>query len=367
MLSDPVKDVSKCQYPPKGIQSDAVELEVGRKVNMPGPATFPLWPGQTARAIDGHHLRYNQYLIVRVYDEQQAKQNWQSAVVKRQVSQSATTTVGEDSSQGESGVNTTTQSAAPPAPKNGEEVPEFTMGQLMLVKGTDVSFYIPPTGIEVVPEQGDTFVRKAVTLERLEYCVLLDENGEKRYMRGPAVVFPTPTEKFVESDKDRNRKFCAIELSEISGLYIKVIAGYSEGGKTYKVGEELFITGKEQAIYFPRPEHSIIDYDSIKGTKKVHHAIAVPAGEGRYVLDRNKGTVDLIRGPKMFLPDPRTQVVVLRILDPHTVDLLYPGNKEALAINARYQEMSDGLSSGEYLKSAESSHASNLAETARAR
>ena len=30
---------------------------------------------------------------------------------------------------------------------------------------------------------------EAVTLERLEYCILLDEDGNKRYIRGPAVVF----------------------------------------------------------------------------------------------------------------------------------------------------------------------------------
>jgi hypothetical protein len=41
-------------------------------------------------------------------------------------------------------------------------------------------------------------VRDAVTLERLEYCILLDENGNKRFIQGPAVVFPAPTETFVE-------------------------------------------------------------------------------------------------------------------------------------------------------------------------
>lgn len=353
VLSNPVKD-AKSQHPSKGTSSEAVDLEVGRKVNVPGPATFPLWPGQTARAIEGHHLRHNQYLIVRVYDELQARQNWKSAVVKPQVTQPSAQTEGTQPSEGSG--TPVVQSTQSPVSATAEEAPAFTMGQLMLVKGTEVSFYIPPTGIEVVPEQGDKFVREAVTLERLEYCILLDENGEKRYMQGPAVVFPKPTEKFVESE-DRNRKFRAIELNEHSGLYIKVIAEYSEGTRTYKVGEELFITGKEQAIYFPRPEHSIIEY----GTKKVHYAIAVPAGEGRYVLDRDKGTVDLIRGPKMFLPDPRTQVVVLRILDPHTVDLLYPGNKEALEVNARYREMSAGLSPGEHLPSAESARSSLVA------
>jgi len=358
VLSNPAGDGTK--HPGKGIASDAMDLEVGRKVNIPGPATFPLWPGQTARAIDGHHLRHNQYLIVRVYDEQQARQNWRSAVVKPQVAKPATPPSGEETGQTDVNVQTDTgSSSATPSPITTEDAPAFTMGQLIIVKGTDVSFYIPPTGIEVVPEQGDKFVREAVTLERLEYCILLDENGEKRYMQGPAVVFPRPTEKFVESE-ERIRKFRAIELNEQSGLYIKVIAEYSENGTTHKVGDELFITGAEQAIYFPRPEHSIIEYDG----RQKYHAIAVPAGEGRYVLDRKKGTVDLVKGPRMFLPDPRMQVVVRRILDSAIVQLLYPGNTKAIQVNDQLRQLSEGLSVGEHLESREATRAALLASSA---
>ena len=33
---------------------------------------FALWLGQLARVMQGHHLRSNQYLVVRVYDEAEA-------------------------------------------------------------------------------------------------------------------------------------------------------------------------------------------------------------------------------------------------------------------------------------------------------
>lgn len=332
VLSNPaLPSGGEMDYPPEGTSTDAVKLEVGRQVNVPGPTSFPLWPGQSATTIDGHHLRHNQYLVVRVYDLHQAQANWQDAVVAPQV--------GTDV-----------------APTHETMTRPSGMGQLIVVQGTEVSFYIPPTGIEVVPEAGiaktgtsvgtpgsEVFVREAVTLERLEYCILLDENGEKRYVEGPDVVFPQPTEQFVQ--KDGLRKFKAIELNPHSGLFIKVIAEHAEGGKTFAVGEELFITGSEKAIYFPRAEHSIIMY----GDKRVHHAIAIPAGEGRYVLDRDKGTVDLVTGPKMFLPDPRKQVVVLRILDRHIVELYYPGNNEALEVNEHYAEISNRLDPGEHL------------------
>lgn len=348
--------VEPSRHPSKGTSTEATDLDIGRKVNLPGPTSFPLWPGQVAETIEGHHLRNNQYLIVRVYDEQQARQNWRSAVIAPQVSQQGQSSNSDDADT----ARQQQQDSQPVASSQSETMPTLTMGQLMVVKGTEVSFYIPPTGIEVVPDDEKNYVREAVTLERLEYCILLDENGEKRYVQGPAVVFPKPTEKFIEGSS-RLRKFRAIELSEHSGLYIKVITEYQEGegqsARVYRVGEELFIKGTEQAIYFPREEHSIIEY----GSTKVHYAIAIPAGEGRYVLDRNLGTVDLVRGPKMFLPDPRTQVVVRRILDRQTIELLYPGNQEALAVNRRYQELSANQVSGEHLLSDESTRAASLA------
>ncbi len=332
VLTNPAPDGT---HPEDAKNSDAVALEVGKRVIVPGPVTFPLWPGQTAQTIDGHHLRHNQYVLVRVYDEQQARENWASAVVAPQAS--------GDTSEG---VVVETDNV------HGDDL---TMGQLFIIPGTEVSFYMPSTGLEVVREEGGNtgvsigagnYVRNAVTLETLEYCVLLDENGKKRYVHGPAVVFPRPTESFKVNPQTGTRNFQAIELDERSGLYVKVIEAYTEhtGPKatdavTHPVGEELFITGIEQAIYFPRPEHSIITY----GDRRKHHAIAIPAGEGRYVLDRRTGEVNLRRGPAMFLPDPRHEVVVRRILDPHDVELMYPGNAEAQLVNRRYQEEADAL------------------------
>ena len=56
--------------------------------------------------------------------------------------------------------------------KNVFDVKEIKIGKLFIIKGTDVSFYIPPTGIEVVKDSNGEYIRNAVTLERLEYCIL---------------------------------------------------------------------------------------------------------------------------------------------------------------------------------------------------
>lgn len=101
ILENPLKDPSV--RPVKG-NNGAVELRVGRKVVVPGPATFPLWPGQRARVVEGHSLREDEYLIVRVVEP-----------------------TDED-----------------PRP----------IGTEFIVRGADTSFYLPRTGHEVVPRGG---------------------------------------------------------------------------------------------------------------------------------------------------------------------------------------------------------------------
>ena len=336
----------------------APELKTGRKINIPGPATFALWPGQVAKAVEGHQLKSNEYVVVRIYNVDEAEKNW---------------------------------------PKSVEKPTVVVPGQLLVIKGTELSFFIPPTGMEVVPDPitKTQYVRKAITLERLEYCILLDENGNKRYEIGPQVVFPTATEKFVTKKdgsatgqgdvaadpNERTVKFKAVELNDQMGLYIKVIADYQEEinhigtepgsfigrpvkqtseepeGKSskkekaapakqmyeYKVGDELFITGKVQRIYYPRAEHAIIEYGSEDGQfkRQRYYGIAIPKGEARYVLDKNTGKVELIKGEKIFLPDPRFQVIVRRVLDAKTVGLWYPGNQEALSYNEKLSELAE--------------------------
>lgn len=315
VLKNPAEGTAE-EHPEAGLAGKvAPGLEIGRKVNIPGPTMFALWPGQDAQYIRGHHLRSNQYLLVRVYNEEEARNNWTKAVVKR----AADSEVSEESSV-------------------TDDVPkDLTVGKLFVIKGTEVSFYIPPTGVGVVPEadnQGKLhYVRSALTLERLEYCILIDENGNKRYERGPAVVFPEPTEKFWTSSSTGGkdyRIFKPIELNEIQGIHVKVIADYTDSdGTLHKEGEELFITGTQQKIYFPRQEHAIIKYDG----RSKHYATAVPAGEARYLMDRKTGDIEVVEGPTMLLPNPIDSVIVRRVLSDQECRLWYPGNREALKYN----------------------------------
>ena len=294
------------KHPKPGANNLPEDVHIGRKVNVRGPVSFALYPGQMSKVIKGHALRSNQYLLARVYEAEEASK---SAGEMRDT---------------EGNVIENTQE-------------KYVNGQILVIKGTEVSFYIPPTGIEVIPKDNDDrkgYVREAVTLERLEYCILKDEDGNKRYVHGPEVVFPKPTETFVTSPKG-GFIFRAVELSKISGIYVKVIAEYKdEDGKVHPVGEELFITGNDQMIYYPRPEHAIISYDN----KMMHHAIAIPEGEGRYIMNRMTGEIKTVKGPAMYLPDPRTEVVVKRKLTENQCRLWYPGNDAVLQYNIGLNE-----------------------------
>ena len=301
VLKNPAKDST---HPDAAKAMNSPELNIGKKINVAGPCSFSLYPGQMAKVIQGHRLRSNQYLIARVYDADAA-------------SKSVATIVDAEGKE----VETTTA--------------KYFVGQLLVIKGTEVSFYMPPTGIEVIADNGE-YVRDAVTLERLEYVILKDESGSKRYVSGPSVVFPEPTETFVESGNKRGGViFRALELSPISGIYVKVIADYEDETGKHKTGEELFITGNDQMIYYPRPEHALIQYDG----KYMHHAIAIPEGEGRYVLNRLTGEIKTVTGPAMYLPDPRTEVVVKRKLSKRECELFYPGNREVLEYNQGLSEI----------------------------
>lgn len=300
----------KGDHPPPGGVYPAPELEMGRTINVMGPCTFPLWPGQTFKLVQGHHLRSNQYLLIRIYNEDEARKNWGSGVIKP---------AGEGGAGGGGGL--------------GKVPSDLTVGRLFIIKGTDVSFYIPPTGVAVVADENSQHVRDALTLERLEYCILVEQNGKKRYERGPQVVFPEPTESFIS--KENQRKYRALELNEIQGLHIKVIAPYEENGRKFKEGDEIFITGKETAIYFPREEHSIVRYDG----RDKHFAVAVPAGEGRYVMNRKTGEIRMTRGPAMLLPNPVDEVIVRRVLTEKECATWYPGNEEAAAYNRSLRQL----------------------------
>ena len=105
--------VANDKHPKPGTSNVAPDdILVGEKVNITGPVSFALYPGQMAKVIRGHRLRSNQYLLARVYNAE---------------------------ADGGAATVVTIDDAAAPVDK-----PEhYVTGQLIIIKGTKVSFYIP--------------------------------------------------------------------------------------------------------------------------------------------------------------------------------------------------------------------------------
>jgi regulator of protease activity HflC (stomatin/prohibitin superfamily) len=195
----------------------AVELQVGRKVVVPGPAQFPLWPGQRARVIDGHPLREDEYLVVRYYDR-----------------------VDDD-----------------PHP----------IGAEIVVRGSDVSFYVPRTGLEVVPAE-----------------II---GGNCLYVR-KATRFPRP-----------------------GGLHVRVTkplvapADHALPEGTYAAGTDVFLADRD-GYFFPDEHVEVIG---------LVQPIPIAEKEGIYVRARATGRIATITGPANYLVDPTREELIPRALD----------------------------------------------------
>jgi hypothetical protein len=209
--------------PVKGNNS-SIDLLAGRKVVVSGPATFPLWPGQKAKVIGGHELREDEYLVARVYD----------------------------------------------AVAGAGDVP---IGTERIIKGSETSFYVPPTGIEVVP-----------------------------------------------TDKGYVRK--ARRLRKNSGLHVRVVKAFvaAEGDQlpvgSYAAGQDVFLEDRE-GFFFPTETLEVVGEVS---------AVPIAEKEGIYVRELESGKITTVVGPVNYLPDPTRVEVVDRFLDEATA-ILY-GIKE---------------------------------------
>ena len=261
VLENPAKDATV--KPVKGNNS-AVELLVGRRVVVPGPATFPLWPGQKARVVAGHELSEDQYLRLRVYDRVE----------------------GDGAG--------------------------LVVGTERIIKGNEVSFFIPRTGLEVMPDDKGNYVRNAVTLLDGQYCVLRGPRGRRRYERGPAVVFPEAWEEFLV--KNGVRVFAAWPLKRDRGLHVRVLQGFEakEGEQVpagrYEAGQELFVHARE-GYFFPSEALEVLGEVA---------AVQLAAKEAVYLRDLQTGAVRTVEGPLALLPDPTQVERVTRVVEPET-------------------------------------------------
>jgi major vault protein len=120
-------------------RNESRPLRNGTRAMIPGPCSFYLRPGQRVDVRDAHELASNQYLVVKVYGEVES-----SAPYFQVTARSATITRATAESPIEPGA----KEPAAEEPRLGA----LKRGQLIVIRGLDTQFYIPPTGVDIVPD-----------------------------------------------------------------------------------------------------------------------------------------------------------------------------------------------------------------------
>ncbi len=121
----------------KNGRNESRPLRNGTRSMIPGPCYFYLRPGQRADVRDAHELASNQYLVVKVYGEVDKNAPFYEVTAR---SAAITRATAENLDE----QPTTTA-------ENLEPVP-LKRGQLIVIRGLDTQFYIPPTGVDIVPD-----------------------------------------------------------------------------------------------------------------------------------------------------------------------------------------------------------------------
>ncbi|MDF1660744.1 MAG: hypothetical protein P1V97_03175 [Planctomycetota bacterium] len=115
-------------------RNESRPLKNGTRKMIPGPCSFWLRPGQRCEVRDAHELGSSQYLVVKVYGEVDNEAPYYNITAKSAAIRETTDdTDAEQLSDVDSGI-------------------ELTRGQLIVIRGLDTQFYIPPTGLDIVPD-----------------------------------------------------------------------------------------------------------------------------------------------------------------------------------------------------------------------
>ncbi len=119
-------------------RNESKQLRNGTRDMIAGPCCFYLRPGQRAEVRDAHELASNQYLVVKVYGEVDVNAPYYEITAR---SAGITTATAEEVDSPSSSLD-----------KIDRGIVKLTRGQLIVVRGLDTQFYIPPTGVDVVPD-----------------------------------------------------------------------------------------------------------------------------------------------------------------------------------------------------------------------
>ncbi|MBI2099024.1 hypothetical protein HYT45_01255 [Candidatus Uhrbacteria bacterium] len=316
-------------------KNNPIVLQTGKTVVMRGPIEFPLWPGQEAEVIDGHQLREDEYLRIRISGPVASsdaaalwdlvREEWRYAVSKPAPKEGSRASASLPSKQEEG--NTAATVAESPSEAR------FPLGAEYVVWGYKTPFFIPPTGVTVLPTDSSKsrcFVRRGVRLAADEYAVLVNRAGRVSYVYGPTTVIPCVDQEFRNTPIGRP-EFKAVAIDENSGVLLRTLAEMTVAEARERVpgavmtgdvspdsklppGTQL-VVWKENRLVFPA--------DGIEIVRKFD-SVHIHAGTARYVKNMMTGITSVVRGEKLYLADPRVEQFVERVISEREKGLWFP-------------------------------------------
>lgn len=210
---------------------------------------FPLWPRQWIEKRKVHHLSANQYLMVEVqsadvdvnapyYDLTVKCANIKTAVIDETVATETEQEVKKvaDVSEVAKEVEKFEDKVSEGDDKESssstidEKVPSTSsvleLGQRIIISGNLTPVYIPPTGIEIVPDENRYVVCDTVVLGPTEFCIIRNKAGEPEVYEGPGKVFPGPYDIF-ETNGSRHRVYDAYHIRPDRGILLRIVSDIS--------------------------------------------------------------------------------------------------------------------------------------------
>lgn len=308
-------------------KNGSIPLETGKRVILRGPIEFALWPGQEAEVIDGHRLEEGQYLKIRVtgpIEEADAEALWK--LVREEWREQAAGKQAEGETAGEKA-----------AAKE-----RFPLGAEYVVRGSATNFFIPPTGITVVSTNEDDehdcgeayscFTRNGVRLAADEYVTLVNRSGRLSYVYGPTTVIPCIDQEFRHNPQTRTFNFKAVAIDENSGVLLRTLSEMTVAEARQRVpGVQILIDDAQDDAKLPpgtqlvvwKENRLVFPADGVEIIRRFE-AEHILAGTARYVKNLLTGKTRVIKGEKLYLADPRVEVLVERCLSQEQVALWFP-------------------------------------------
>lgn len=180
VLSNPLAEAADPTSPNgkfKQGRNESRPLKSGTRQMIAGPTSFYLRPGQRAEVRDAHKLASNQYLVVEVYGEVDKAAPYYDVTARS--ASIVRSTDGDDAGDGGKGDG-----------GKGEKKPaasgaaDLRRGRLIVIRGLDTQFYVPPTGVDIVPDTSVNASGASVSAAEAQALLALGEdNGGRRHRR----------------------------------------------------------------------------------------------------------------------------------------------------------------------------------------